>query len=132
MASIFTRIINGEIPSYKIAENDKFFAFLDINPLQVGHTLVIPKQEVDVFFDLSDELLAEILVFSKSIAKAIKEYTKCDRVGVSVIGLEVPHAHVHLIPINGMNDMNFANPKKAYSKEEFEEIAKSIRERINQ
>lgn len=131
MASIFTRIINGEIPCYKIAENDKFFAFLDINPLQAGHTLVIPKEETDVFFDLSEDLLSEIMVFSKPIAKAIKDYTNCDRVGVSVIGLEVPHAHVHLIPINGMSDMNFASPKKQFSKEEFEEIAKNIQKRIS-
>lgn len=131
MASIFTRIINGEIPCYKIAENDKFFAFLDINPLQAGHTLVIPKEETDVFFDLSEDLLSEIMVFSKPIAKAIKDYTNCDRVGVSVIGLEVPHAHVHLIPINGMSDMNFASPKKQFSKEEFEETAKNIQKRIS-
>lgn len=130
MSSIFTKIISGEIPCYKIAENDKFFAFLDINPLGTGHTLVIPKQEIDVFFDLSDDLLAEIMVFSKPIALAIKDYTNCDRVGVSVIGLEVPHAHVHLIPINGMNDMNFANPKKVFSSEEFQSIASEIKERI--
>lgn len=130
MASIFTKIIKGEIPCYKIAENDKFFAFLDINPLQAGHTLVIPKAEIDVFFDLSEELLSEILVFSKPIANAIKDYTLCERVGVSVIGLEVPHAHVHLIPINGMNDMNFANEKKTLEKGDFENIAREIRERI--
>lgn len=130
MASIFTRIIKGEIPCYKIAENDKFFAFLDINPLQAGHTLVIPKEETDVFFDLSEELLSDIMVFSKPIAKAIKDFTNCNRVGVSVIGLEVPHAHVHLIPINGMNDMNFANTKRQFSAEEFEKIAKEIRQRI--
>jgi histidine triad (HIT) family protein len=130
MASIFTKIINGEIPCYKIAENDKFFAFLDINPLGAGHTLVIPKEEVDVFFDLSEDLLSEIMVFAKPISAAIKDYTGCNRVGVSVIGLEVPHAHVHLIPINGMNDMNFANPKKVFSSEEFESIAKEIRDRI--
>lgn len=131
MSSIFTRIIQGEIPSYKIAENDKFFAFLDINPLQLGHTLVIPKQEVDVFFELSDELLSEILLFAKPISKAIKELTNCDRVGVSVIGLEVPHAHIHLIPINGMNDMNFASGKKSFSSEEFEQIAQEIRKRLS-
>lgn len=131
MSSIFTRIIQGEIPSYKIAENDKFFAFLDINPLQLGHTLVIPKQEVDVFFELSDELLSEILLFAKPISKAIKELTNCDRVGVSVIGLEVPHAHIHLIPINGMNDMNFASGKKSFSSEEFEQIAQKIRKRLS-
>ncbi len=130
MASIFTKIINGDIPCYKIAENDKFFAFLDINPLQAGHTLVIPKEETDVFFDLSDDLLGEIMLFAKPIAEAIKDFSKCNRVGVTVIGLEVPHAHVHLIPINGMNDMNFTNPKKVYSSEEFERIAKEIRERL--
>ncbi|CAG5085349.1 HIT family protein [Parvicella tangerina] len=131
MASIFTKIVNGEIPCYKIAENEKFLAFLDINPLQAGHTLVIPKQEVDVFFDLSDDVLSEIMVFSKPIAQAIKNYTNCNRVGVSVIGLEVPHAHVHLIPINGMNDMNFANSKRCFSAEQFETIAEEIRKRID-
>ena len=130
MASIFTKIINGEIPCYKIAENDKFLAFLDINPLQAGHTLVIPKQEIDVFFDLPDNLLAEIMVFAKPISEAIKEFSGCNRVGVTVIGLEVPHAHVHLIPINGMNDMNFANPKKVFTPEEFQKIATTLRENV--
>ncbi len=126
MATIFTKIINGEIPSYKIAENDKFYAFLDINPLQKGHTLIIPKQETDYIFDLDDNLLAEMMFFSKKVAKAIKKIIPCNRIGVAVMGLEVPHAHIHLIPINSMNDMNFAQPKKNLSAEEFENIASSI------
>ena len=109
MASIFTRIINGEIPAHKVAESDRFLAFLDIRPLRKGHTLVIPKTEIDYIFDLDDDLLADIMVFAKRVAKAIKAVVPCNRIGVSVIGLEVPHAHVHLIPINAIGDMNFAN-----------------------
>lgn len=131
MASIFTQIVEGKIPCYKIAENEQFLAFLDINPLQVGHTLVIPKLEIDVFFDLPEHLLSEIMVFSKPIADAIQQYTNCDRIGVSVIGLEVPHAHVHLIPINSMNDMNFANPKKQLTADELELIANGIRTKLS-
>lgn len=130
MASIFTKIINGEIPSYKIAENDKFFAFLDINPLTKGHTLVIPKSEVDYYFDLEDELMAEYSVFAKSVATAIKKAIPCERVGVAVMGLEVPHAHIHLIPFNSMGDMNFSNPKLKLSKEEFISIQKKITSQI--
>lgn len=130
MASIFTRIIKGEIPCHRIAENANFLAFLDINPLQVGHTLVIPKQEIDEFFDLSKELLSEIMVFSQPISQAIKEFTNCERIGVTVIGLEVPHAHVHLIPINGMNDMNFGNAKKNFDQEQLSKIASEIKSRI--
>ena len=126
MASIFTKIINKEIPSYKVAENDKFYAFLDINPLQNGHTLVVPRQEIDYIFDLDDKLLAEMMVFSKKVAQAIKKIIPCDRIGIAVIGLEVPHAHIHLVPINSMKDINFAQPKKNLSHEEFETIAKSI------
>ena len=126
MASIFTKIIQGEIPSYKVAESDKFYAFLDISPLQNGHTLVVPKTEVDYIFDLEDNLLAELMVFSKQVAKAIEKVIPCNRVGVAVIGLEVPHAHIHLIPISGMGDINFANPKLKLTPEEFAEIAKQI------
>ena len=126
MASIFTKIIQGEIPSYKVAESDKFYAFLDISPLQNGHTLVVPKTEVDYIFDLEDSLLAEMMVFSKQVAKAIEKVIPCNRVGVAVIGLEVPHAHIHLVPISGMGDINFANPKLKLTPDEFAEIAKQI------
>jgi len=111
MSSIFTKIINQEIPSFKIAENEKFYAFLDINPLAEGHTLVIPKLEVDYIFDIQDELLAEMMLFAKSVAKKVEKAIPCERIGVSVIGLEVPHAHIHLIPINSVEDMNFSKPK---------------------
>ena len=107
MASIFSKIISGEIPSYKIFENEKFLAFLDINPNTLGHTLCIPKEEIDQIFDLDDKTLSELIIFSKKIANAIKKAVVCERVGVSVIGLEVPHVHVHLIPINNMDDMSF-------------------------
>lgn len=126
MATIFSRIVAGEIPSYKVAENDKFYAFLDINPLVKGHTLVIPKQEVDYIFDLSDEDLAEMQVFTKKVAAAIKSAFPCLKVGQAVIGLEVPHAHIHLIPIQKESDMLFSNPKLKLSAEEFKEIAEKI------
>jgi len=126
MATIFSRIVAGEIPSYKVAENDKFYAFLDINPLVKGHTLVIPKQEVDYIFDLSDEDLAEMQVFAKKVAAAIKSAFPCLKVGQAVIGLEVPHAHIHLIPIQKESDMLFSNPKLKLSAEEFKEIAEKI------
>ncbi|MEE0973702.1 MAG: HIT family protein [Paludibacteraceae bacterium] len=126
MASIFSRIVAGEIPCYKVAENDKFFAFLDINPLVKGHTLVIPKQEVDYIFDLSDEDLAQMQVFAKKVATAIKEAFPCLKVGQAVIGLEVPHAHIHLIPIQKESDMLFSNPKLKLSPEEFKEIAEKL------
>ncbi|HIP36520.1 MAG TPA: HIT family protein [Crocinitomix sp.] len=126
MATIFTKIINGEIPAYKIAENDKFLAFLDVYPLQKGHTLVVPKQEVDYIFDLEDNLLAEMMIFSKQVAHRIKKAFSCQRIGVAVVGLEVPHAHIHLIPINTMNDMSFANDKLKLSKAEFIEIQEKI------
>ena len=111
MSTIFTKIINEEIPCYKIAETEKFIAFLDINPLVKGHTLVVPKVEVDYIFDLENQLLSELFLFSKSVAKKVKKAIPCERVGISVVGLEVPHAHVHLIPINQINDMNFSRPK---------------------
>ena len=126
MATIFSRIIAGEIPSYKIAENDTFYAFLDINPLVKGHTLVVPKREVDYIYDLSDEELAAMHVFAKTVAKAIEKVIPCKRIGVSVIGLEVPHAHIHLIPINKESDMVISNPKLELDKEEFLAIANSV------
>lgn len=128
MATIFSRIIAGEIPSYKIAENSKFYAFLDINPLVKGHTLVIPKQEVDYIFDLEDDTLAEMHVFAKGVARAIEKVIPCKRIAVSVIGLEVPHAHIHLIPINKESDIIISNPKLKLSSEEFTAIAKAINE----
>lgn len=127
--TIFTRIIKGEIPSYKVAENDRFYAFLDINPLQKGHTLVVPKlaePEADYIFDLDEDILSEMLVFSKQVAQGIKAATNCKRVGVAVIGLEVPHVHMHLIPINQEGDMSFSNPKMTLPAEEMAEIAISI------
>ena len=126
MATIFSRIIAGEIPCYKVAENEKFFAFLDINPLVKGHTLVVPKQEVDYIFDLSDEDLAAMHVFAKQVASAIKKAFPCQKVGEAVIGLEVPHAHIHLIPIQKESDMLFSNPKLKLSDEEFKSIAQAI------
>ena len=126
MATIFSRIIAGEIPCYKVAEDERFFAFLDINPLVKGHTLVIPKQEIDYIFDLSDDDLAAMHVFAKSVARAIEKAVPCIRGGVAVMGLEVPHAHIHLIPINKESDMIISNPKLKLSDEEFKEIAGSI------
>lgn len=126
MATIFSKIAAGDIPSYKIAENDKFYAFLDINPLVKGHTLVIPKQEVDYIFDIEDKDLAEMHVFAKSVARAIEKVVPCKRVGVAVIGMEVPHAHIHLIPINKESDMLFSNPKLKLTPEEFTSIADLI------
>lgn len=127
MASIFTKIINGEIPSYKIAESDDFYAFLDVFPVAKGHTLVVPKKEVDQFFELEDELLARVMPFAKKVAKALKATIPCKRIGVSVIGLEVPHAHVHLVPINKMSDISFEKEKLKFSEEEMEALAKAIR-----
>ena len=126
MASIFSKIVAGEIPCHKIAENDKFLAFLDILPLQKGHVLVIPKTEIDYIFDIEDDLLAEMMVFSKKVAKKIKAAFPCERIGVAVVGLEVPHAHVHLIPINKMDDMNFSNQKMNLTQEELATIAAKI------
>jgi histidine triad (HIT) family protein len=127
MATIFTRIIKGEIPCYKIAEDDQFLAFLDINPLAKGHTLVIPKQEIDYLFDLDDNLLAGMSIFAKKVAHAIGSVMDCKRVGVAVLGLEVPHAHIHLIPINSLYDIEFSRPKLQLTAEEFKEIAEKIR-----
>ena len=127
--TIFTKIINGEIPSYKVAENDKFYAFLDINPLQKGHTLVVPKlsePEADYIFDLDDDILSEMLVFAKQVAQGNNGAVDCKRVGVAVIGLEVPHVHMHLIPISKEGDMSFANPKMTLPAEEMAEIANAI------
>jgi len=124
--TIFSKIIAGEIPSYKIAENEKFFAFLDIFPLVEGHTLVIPKIEVDKFFDVPDEYLSEMLVFAKPIAHAIEKSFKCNRCGISVIGLEVPHAHLHLVPINGMNDLNFTRGKMKVTPEKLKAAQEKI------
>ena len=126
MATIFSKIIAGEIPCYKVAENDKFFAFLDINPLAKGHPLVIPKQEVDYIFDLSDEDLAAMHVFAKKVALAIGKAFPCRKVGEAVLGLEVPHAHIHLIPMQNEKDMLFSNPKLKLTDEEFKAIAKAI------
>lgn len=128
--SIFSKIAASEIPSYKVAENDKFYAFLDINPLQKGHTLVIPRREEDYFFDLTDEELAEMIVFAKQVAVAIKKAFPCRKVGMAVLGLEVPHAHIHLVPMQSEGDMNFANEKLSLTTEEFVSIAESIRENL--
>jgi histidine triad (HIT) family protein len=126
MASIFTRIVKGEIPSYKIYEDDRYFAFLDINPLAKGHTLVIPKEETDYIFDLDDELIGEMMVVAKKVARAIDAVTECKRVGMAVLGLEVPHAHIHLVPVNDLYDIEFSRPKLQLSPDEFEEIASRI------
>ena len=124
--TIFSKIIKGEIPSYKIAENEKFYAFLDIYPLRPGHVLVIPKIEIDKLFDLPDEYLAEMLVFAKPIAQAIEKSFDCNRCGMSVVGLEVPHAHIHLIPINSMNDLNFNQPKPKATDEDLKNVQEKI------
>ena len=130
MATIFTKIANGEIPCYKIAEDNNYLAFLDINPLEKGHTLVIPKKEIDYIFDLDDDLIAGLYVFAKKIAKAIDKVIDCKRVGVAVLGLEVPHAHVHLIPINDLSGTNFEKPKLKLSETELIEIADKIRKEL--
>ena len=126
MSSIFTKIVNREIPAHIVAEDDHHLAFLDINPLVMGHSLVIPKQEVDYIYDLTDEELSNLHLFAKKLAKAIEKTVTCNRVGVAVMGLEVPHAHIHLIPINTMDDMNFSRPKLSPSQEELASIAKEI------
>ncbi len=131
MASIFTRIISGEIPCYKIAEDENYFAFLDISPLAKGHTLVVPKKETDYIFDIPAEDHAGLWMFAQKVAKAIGQAVPCKRVGVAVIGLEVPHAHIHLIPMNKVSDMNFASPKLSFPAEVMEEVANSIREKIS-
>ncbi|WP_461630502.1 HIT family protein [Labilibaculum euxinus] len=128
MASIFTKIVNGEIPCHKIAEDENFFAFLDISPLALGHTLVIPKQEVDYIFDLDDDVLTGLNLFAKRVAKAVKKTIECKRIGIAVIGIEVPHTHIHLVPINNVGDLNFANPKLEIASDKLAEIAAKIRE----
>lgn len=126
MPGIFSKIITGEIPSYRIHEDERYYAFLDINPLAQGHTLVIPKMETDYIFDLEDELLAGMMVFAKKVALALDETMDCKRVGIAVLGLEVPHAHIHLVPINGLHDIEFSRPKLKFSDEEFRAIAEKI------
>lgn len=130
MATIFTKIVKGEIPCHKIAENKDFLAFLDIRPLAAGHTLVIPKQEIDYFFDLEDDQLSALMVFAKKVAKAIEAEVPCKRIGVSVIGLEVPHTHVHLVPINAITDMTFGREPVNLSNESMAELAKRIATRV--
>ena len=129
MSTIFTKIINGEIPAYKVAENDKFLAFLDVNPNAKGHTLCIPKQEVDKIFDMGEDSYLKLMAFSRTVAIALEKAVPCKRVGVAVVGLEVPHTHVHLIPLNSMDDMRFQH-KVTLTKDEFEEIAANIRSKF--
>src|SRR5450759_2475141 len=126
METVFSKIIKGEIPCYKIAESEDYFAILDINPLRAGHTLVIPKREIDYIFDLDDAYLAGMIIFSKKIAVAIKSVFPCNRIGVAILGLEVPHAHIHLVPMDTMEDINFKNPKLKFTTEEFKDIAAKI------
>jgi histidine triad (HIT) family protein len=130
MASLFTRIAKGEIPSHKIAEDERYYAFLDINPLAEGHTLVIPKEETDYIFDIADDQLGGMMVFAKKVAKAINSTIECKRVGVAVIGLEVPHAHIHLIPINNISDIDFSRPKLKFSEEELSKTAQKIKSKL--
>jgi histidine triad (HIT) family protein len=127
MASIFSKIVSGEIPSYAVAENDKFLAFLDVFPLKEGHVLVIPKMEIDYIFDVDDAELAEMMIFAKQVAKKMERVMPCKKIGVTVIGLEVPHAHIHLIPINGVSDMDFSRPKMTLPPERLAEIAEAMR-----
>lgn len=127
MASIFTKIISGEIPSWKIAEDDSFYSFLDIRPVAWGHALVVPKQEIDYIFDLPDNLIAEMNVFAKKVAKVLKEEVPCLRIGVAVVGLEVPHAHMHLIPLQSIHDIDFTRPRPEFEKEKMEELAARLR-----
>jgi histidine triad (HIT) family protein len=131
MASIFTKIVQGDIPSYQVAEDDRFYAFLDINPLAKGHTLVIPKKEVDNLFDLDDKTYGDLWLFAKKIARALDQVMPCVRVGVAVVGLEVPHAHIHLVPINGIYDIDFSKPKLKLSNEEFNDIAQQIADAVS-
>ena len=131
MSSVFSRIIVGDIPCHKVAENENYFAFMDIAPLAVGHVLVVPKEEVDRYFDLSDKQLSELNLFAKKIAFAIEQVVPCKRVGVAVIGLEVPHAHIHLVPLNSVSDINFEREKLALSNEKLAEVAELIRGALN-
>jgi len=126
MATIFSKIVKGEIPSYKICEDENFYAFLDINPLKEGHTLVIPKEETDYLFDLKDDLLGEMMVFAKKVARAIDQTIDCKRVGVAVLGLEVPHAHIHLVPLNDLHDIEFSKPKMNFTETELRATAAKI------
>jgi histidine triad (HIT) family protein len=130
MATIFTKIIRGEIPCYKVAEDDRYFAFLDINPLNTGHTLVVTKQETDYLFGLDDDTYSGLMLFSKKVASAIEKVVSCKRIGLAVVGLEVPHVHVHLIPMNSMDDINFTKPKLRFTPEEFREIAGKISKEV--
>jgi histidine triad (HIT) family protein len=131
MATIFTRIINGEIPCYRVAEDENYFAFLDINPLKEGHTLVVPKKETDYVFDLDDMQLAGLILFSKKVAAAVKTAFPCNRIGVAVLGLDVPHAHIHLVPLDTMEDINFKRPKLKFTSEEFRKTAEKISKLIS-
>lgn len=131
MATIFTKIIKGEIPSFKIAEDDHYFAFLDINPLAKGHTLVIPKLENDYIFSMSDKDLAGLMIFAKTIALAIEKTVPCQKIGIAVLGLEVPHTHIHLVPINTVYDIDFSKPKLKFTQEEFSELADEISKKLN-
>mgnify|MGYP000977361692 FL=1 len=128
--TLFTKIINGDIPSYKIAENDQFYAFLDISPVAVGHTLVVPKKPVDYIFDLEDQMLADLMVYAKKIAKAIEAVVPCARIGIAVVGLEVPHTHIHLIPINDVGDIDFKKQRVELSHEKMSQIAKEIADKL--
>jgi histidine triad (HIT) family protein len=130
MASIFTRIINGEIPCYRVAEDDRFIAFLDVRPLKPGHTLVVPKKEVDYIFDLDEKTLADMMLFAQKVARAMKEVIECKRIGMAVIGLEVPHAHIHLVPITRESDLLFTNPRVSLVPEEAEKLARSIGDHV--
>lgn len=130
MASVFSKIISGEIPSYKIAENDRFLAFLDVFPLVHGHVLVVPKKETDYIFDVEDQELAEMMIFAKKVAKAIRKAVPCKRIGVAVIGLEVPHAHIHLVPLNTVSDINFSQPKLKPTAEELDSMAQKIKKEM--
>lgn len=131
MPSIFTRIVNGEIPCYKVAEDDRFLAFLDINPLAKGHTLVVPKQEVDYIFGLEDKLYQDLFLFAKKVALAVEKVVPCQRMGITVLGLEVPHAHIHVVPINTVYDIDFSKPKLQLSKEEFLDLVAKISAEFN-
>jgi histidine triad (HIT) family protein len=130
MATIFTKIIKGEIPCYKVAEDDNYFAFLDINPLHEGHTLVVTKQETDYLFDLDDSTLSGLMLFSKKVARAIEKVVPCQRIGVAIIGLEVPHVHIHLVPMKTMDDINFTKPKLKFTPDEFRSIAEKISKEV--
>ena len=131
MPTLFTKIVNGEIPSYKVAEDERFYAFLDINPLVRGHTLVIPKKEIDYLFDLEDDLFKDLFLFAKKVAVALKRAIPCEKIGIAVIGLEILHAHIHLIPLKTMEDINFSRPKLKLSHEEFKDIVEKVTKAMN-